>query len=71
MLGGLKIGDLVLITDVLTILNEKKKSLIGSVYKITKIDTSPFRFPYAVQTSEYGVVWVEGVEPSPLLLELV
>lgn len=67
-MGSLKIGDKIIVTDALTIPQDKWK-YIGSVATIIEVDQILVDYLYKVKL-ENRHLWVDGVLYSPLLEEL-
>lgn len=74
-MGGLKTGDLIIVTEVLHFYRvdrytAKAKSLINSVQEIKQIDWTGCPFPYKIEDGN-DCFWVEGIPYSSLMLELL
>jgi hypothetical protein len=68
-LGSLKIGDRIIVTEVLTS-HPEASFIIGEIIEISYIDTVLDTFPFAISYNGRKY-WVDGVPYSPLMMELM
>ena len=69
-MGDLKIGDKIIVTDVLTSCSDKRIQVMGKVFEVKYVDTilNTFKFQITYNNIQF---WVEGIPYSPLMAELV
>lgn len=68
-MGSLKIGDRIIVTEVLTS-HPEAGFIIGEIIEISYIDTVLDTFPFAISYNGRKY-WVDGVPYSPLMMELM
>lgn len=69
-MGDLKIGDKIIVTDVLTSCSDKRIQVMGKVFEVKYVDTilNTFKFQITYNNIQF---WVEGIPYSPLMAELM
>ena len=67
-MGNLKVGDEIIVTDVLQICKnlDHLKLTVHKIYSSAPID---IYFPYQIEVNRI-LYWVEGIPYSPLMMEL-
>jgi hypothetical protein len=68
-MGNLKIGDKIIVTDILQV-GKSLDHLKFTIQEISSIHSPEDYYPYRIET-DTSFHWVEGIPYSPLVMELL
>lgn len=69
-MGGIKIGDKIIVTGVLTSCSDKRIQVMGKVFEVKYVDTILNTFKFEIIHNN-RTLWVDGIPYSPLMAELM